>query len=369
LTQPSIGTSRNAAHIDSKKSFLSAARFVLTVLQGPSILDSMVDLPTKSQSGGSTSAKPSVTLAAAARPVQAPAGLQDLCGMTWLSERKYLQDYAQNDYSGAGEIVELGCWLGSLTVPLLLGLKQNKVAAKGFDTVHAYDLFQWSAWMEPHYNEKMFSRHPKPGESFLAEFLHQVLPYDTEGRLVVHAGDLLRAGWCGRKIEMLVVDVMKSWDLANGVLKDFYSCLIPGQSYVFHQDFSHCWTPWIHLIQYHLRDYFQPIVDLPDGSTFVFKFIKPIPNEILHRVYSFADFSDQQIAETFDYSHSLIASNLAKPNDRWKCTEVQAARVLTYGLQRKKEQAQQELRAAVGRGFAIDGALKVAQQHLGLILP
>ena len=289
--------------------------------------------------------------------------------MTFLGERKYLQDYAQNDYSGAGEIVELGCWLGSLTVPLLLGLKQNRVASKGLDTVHAYDIFQWEEWMEPHYNKTVFSTHPKPGQSFLAEFAHQVLPYNTEGRLVVHAGDLLRAGWCGRQIEMLVVDVMKSWELANGVLKDFYSCLIPGKSYVFHQDFSHWYTSWIHLIQYHLRDYFEPIVDLPGCCTFVFKHTKPIPEEALNRAYSFADFSDQQIAEAFDYSHSLTAPNLANPNYRWKCTEIQAARVMTYVHQRKIEQAQHELRAAVGRGFAIDGALKIAQEQLAKILP
>jgi len=329
----------------------------------------MIDPTIKGQSAGGSSAKPGISRVAPPAAAQAAAGLNNLWGMTSLAERMYLQDYAQNEYSGAGEIVDLGCWLGSLTVPLLLGLKQNKVASKGLDTVHAYDLFQWADWMEPHYDKRIFSTHPKPGQSFLAEFAHQVLPYDTEGRLVVHAGDLLRAGWCGRKIEMLVVDVMKSWDLANGVLKDFYPGLMAGKSYVFHQDFSHWYTPWIHLIQYHLRDYFQPMADLPGSGTFVFKNIRPIPEAALQRAYSFADFSDQKIAEAFDYSQSLTAPNLANPNFRWKCTEIQAARVMAYVHQRKVEQAQQELRAAVARGFAIDGALKTAQEHLGQVLP
>ena len=47
---------------------------------------------------------------------------QWILGMTSMEEQLFLEDYAQNEYSGKGEIVELGCWLGSSTISLARGL-------------------------------------------------------------------------------------------------------------------------------------------------------------------------------------------------------------------------------------------------------
>jgi hypothetical protein len=65
--------------------------------------------------------------------------------MLSLYERSYLQTYAENTYSGRGEVVDLGCWLGSSTIPLAVGLQHNSAIAAKENRIHAYDIFIWQA--------------------------------------------------------------------------------------------------------------------------------------------------------------------------------------------------------------------------------
>lgn len=68
---------------------------------------------------------------------------------------------------------------------------------------------------------------------------------------------------------------MKSWELANSVLRNFFPALRPGLSLVHHQDFVHFFTPWIHLIMYRLREYFEPYAYVREGS-YIFRYRKEI---------------------------------------------------------------------------------------------
>ena len=51
---------------------------------------------------------------------------------------------------------------------------------------------------------------------------------------------------------------MKSWQLANGIIHDFYPSLIPGTSILVQQDFGSFYVYWIHLTTYRFQDYFVP---------------------------------------------------------------------------------------------------------------
>jgi hypothetical protein len=95
----------------------------------------------------------------------------------------------------------------------------------------------------------------KEGSSFLEEYKKRTKNYSN--RIEICEGDLNEVGWNGQKIEFLLVDAMKNWDLANAIIRDFYSSLIPNVSYVLHQDFAHYFTPWIHLLHWYFRDYFE----------------------------------------------------------------------------------------------------------------
>ncbi|MHC5824971.1 MAG: glycosyltransferase family 4 protein, partial [Nostoc sp.] len=66
-----------------------------------------------------------------------------ILGMTSMEEQLFLENYAQNEYSGRGEIVELGCWFGSSTISLAMGLEANCCISNKKQHIHAYDIFIW----------------------------------------------------------------------------------------------------------------------------------------------------------------------------------------------------------------------------------
>jgi len=265
--------------------------------------------------------------------------IKSLWGMTTQNERKFLLNYAQNDFTAEGEIVDLGCWFGSLTVPLLVGLRNNPNAQKA--SVYAYDMFKWQEWMRCTVNEAQFMPNPYLQNTLLGQFMRQVLPHDKEGRLQICSGDVTKIGWSGKPIELLVVDVMKSWELANSVLRDFYPSLIPGKSLVFHQDFFFYGTAWIHLIQYALRDYFEPEEDVVDSYAMVFRNTKKIPAELLNRTYGFDTFTQDEYDAAFEYAESM-ALNKGVQN----ISEIRAAHITGLLQQGQVDRAGQLLEKA-----------------------
>lgn len=261
----------------------------------------------------------------------------DKLSMLSFEERSYLQNYARNDYTGSGEIVDLGCWLGSSTIPLAIGLERNaKVEAKE-ERIHAYDIFIWrSSYMDQHLVGTASEGKYKEGDSFVEEFVERTYPWSH--LIQVYSGDLNRIGWDQRPIEFLFIDAMKSWDLANSILKNFFPSLMPGLSLVVHQDFAHFYCVWIHLITYRLRDYLVPLDEHPFlYSSKVFQYIKAIPEALL-QPYSLASFSAVEAEAAFDYSLALTPKKL-KPN-------VAAAKVMYFIQMGDVEQAKAELSQA-----------------------
>lgn len=226
-----------------------------------------------------------------------------LFGLTSSEEQKFCTEYAANIYTGAGEIVDLGCFLGSLTKATLQGLPKNHQ-----HRVYAYDrwiveewFLQFREWMNQ--NNVAMDREHKLGESFKDVFIHELGPYADKINI---RGDLLEEPRFERPIEFLIVDAMKSWKLANAIIEKFYSALIPGVSYVFHQDFKYHLCPWIPLIQWDLRDCFEiykSIEDAPEGTshTVVFKYIEKIPDDLLNKEYHARYFSPEEIVEAYAY--------------------------------------------------------------------
>ncbi len=100
---------------------------------------------------------------------------------------------------------------------------------------------------------------------------------------------------------------MKTWELANTIIHDFFPALIPGRSIVVHQDFCHHYTYWIHLTMYRLRDYFEPIYDIPFSASLVYRHIKPIPEDLLKATYKLESFSEDEINAAFEYSRQWVS--------------------------------------------------------------
>lgn len=205
---------------------------------------------------------------------------------------QHLYSQTAGALTGAGCVVDLGTWMGSTTEALARGLTQPV-------KIHAYDRYIWANWME-----KSYPRRYKEGESFLEEFKERIEPW--KDKIEIYPGDLKTYKWSGEPIELLLVDAMKTLDLANHIAQEFYPALVPG-AYLLHQDFFHYYTAWIHPLQYRLREYFTPVGST--DSTFMFRCIKT-PREI--EVIEFDAFSEDELEAAFAWSHTLAGSFIHK---------------------------------------------------------
>jgi glycosyltransferase involved in cell wall biosynthesis len=260
-------------------------------------------------------------------------------GMTSMEEQLFLENYAQNEYSGRGEIVELGCWFGSSTISLAMGLEKNASVINKDQRIHAYDLFVWqtTANMEQSVLGTSLQGKYSDGDSFLDEYLERISPW--KHFVEVYPGDLTEIGWGQGEIECLFIDAMKSWELANSILKNFFPSLIPGLSFVIHQDFAHFYTVWIHLLMYRFRDYLVPIEHPFIYSSRVFQLVKPISDRVLQEVYSFNSFTEAEVEAAFAYSLNITPEKM-RPN-------ILAAKVMHFVHIRNFERAKIEFKDAI----------------------
>jgi hypothetical protein len=282
---------------------------------------------------------------------------RELLGMTTRSEQEYFAHYGENIYTGKGEVVDLGCWLGSTTISVVKGLLKNPSFVASKKKVYAYDAFIWYDSMnEPVAGTDLVGKY-KEGDSFLDAYKKRTAEYAS--RIEICAGDLTRIGWKdvnGGDIEFLLVDAMKNWELTNAILRDFYPHLVPGESYVLQQDFAHYFTVWIHLIHWRLRDYFEFAHDIPNSSSVVFKNVNRIPAELLQKEYSFADFSSEDIDSAIDYSLSLVSDD--------KKANIEAARIMAYIHQKNHAKAREIFKAVESSGIAIENDLMIVKDLL-----
>jgi hypothetical protein len=237
-------------------------------------------------------------------------------GMTSQKEQQWLRMYAAQSYRGAGAIVDLGCFLGATTIALAEGLALNRRATD--KRIHAYDLFIWNQGYEEWAKSREVEGSFIVGASFLSEFIRRTRKW--RDYIVIHQGDLKQANWEHGPIEFLYIDVMKSADLATAIASKFFPHLIPSTSYVAHQDFAHCFTPWIHFLMFRLRDYFSFVADLPQSS--LFRLEREIEPQVLLGDLSPAAVTSTEIEAAFDYSMSLVGND--------KKANVMGAKAMAY---------------------------------------
>lgn len=244
-------------------------------------------------------------------------------GMTSLQEQAFLRHYAREVYTGSGALVDLGCWLGSSTIALAQGL-----AERSFNSVvHSYDRFIWEEWMEI-MNAGM-QRAYESGESFLPEFRERTAPW--EHLIEIHVADLSQTTWQNEPIEFLFVDAMKSWELTRAIATGFFPSLEPG-SVVMHQDFVLSGCPWIHVLMFRAREYFEPIRHVEPWS-FVFRTVTTPTIEAMC-VAADSAASLGEIDDAFGWSESLL-------NERWRLPII-AAKVELLCLRGDHELARRE---------------------------
>lgn len=170
-------------------------------------------------------------------------------------EVQLLHWLTSQQYSGRGEIIDAGCFLGGSSVALADGLKHNGRLApqQKRQRITSYDLFltDWYA--------KKILPDKQEGEDYFDRYLQNIKPY--EDYLLPQKGDLRLSIWKSRPIEILFIDVAKQPDINDHLIRQFFPHLEPHTSFIIQQDYIHEWLPWIHVTMeyfakhFTLRDY------------------------------------------------------------------------------------------------------------------
>jgi hypothetical protein len=203
--------------------------------------------------------------------------------ITWEEARYYY--WLGQFYSGAGETVELGPWLGLSTFFIVRGLtRSERFLGK---RLHVFDAFIWNAYMDKWYPD---ADRPRDGESFLPLFERYARAASISESLVVSQrsifesnmiGELPRLSWSGGRIEFLYVDCGFTFVGNEAWWRILSPHFIPGKTIVAMQDWQSFKFPHQPLNEEHETKQFtdskggslQLIHELRHGSIGTFLFV------------------------------------------------------------------------------------------------
>jgi len=203
------------------------------------------------------------------------------------SERKLLYALARDYAADDAAIVDGGCFLGGSSAALLCGVRDRAEPWTG-PPVASYDKFRVEAYTVPQY----FGDDPsvRVGESFRLRYEKNVAGFGVPH--TIYEGDIAEIGWPGGPIDVLFLDVAKSWKINDAILRDFFGSLVPGRSVVVHQDYGWGCMPWIPITV----ELMGPSVRLIDGmewGSHVFFVEDDIPRELIERGIRHLDHGQQ----------------------------------------------------------------------------
>jgi hypothetical protein len=134
----------------------------------------------------------------------------------------------------AGEIVELGCWMGGSTACLAAGLRHNPTAHGRM--LHVFDGFIWRDWMSQ-YSDPALAARFRDGDCFQHAFVEYCAAFRdllavSQGRLPSDGGTLPPIRWSGEPIGALIVDHSDRHDANVGAWEVFAPYFVAGRTIV-----------------------------------------------------------------------------------------------------------------------------------------
>jgi len=183
--------------------------------------------------------------------------------------------------TGAGAIVDLGCFAGGSTARLAAGAAQAGHGAR----LHAYDRFTADSATRARVlpapppdpvadpaPDPVADPAPDPAPDPVPDpsVDRDILPLARAflapwaGQVRLHRGEIAALGWAGvpgggGPIELLVVDAAKTAASADAIAAAFFPALISGASLVVQQDALHWRQPWIAAQMARLGPAFRPV--------------------------------------------------------------------------------------------------------------
>ena len=177
--------------------------------------------------------------------------------MLSVQERQLLYVLARDYARGDGAIIDAGCFLGGSTKALAAGYARNRRARRG-PPIHTYDLFALDPSFVRDYPDLVAD---VTGDSTRGKFDAVVGP--LLDHVEVHEGDICRERWTGGPIEILFIDVCKSWAINDHVVHEFFPALVPGRSVIIQQDLIHEWLPYLTITMGLLGDSVELVATVP----------------------------------------------------------------------------------------------------------
>ncbi len=174
---------------------------------------------------------------------------------------------ARDHYLGDGAIVDGGPLTGITSNAFARGILANPTVTDRRRRIFAFDLFD-------HIPDQEALEHvPNRNGSLLDTFLD--VNRDYLDLISVTPGDVLSHAWNSGPIEVLMIDLAKSWALNDFVLDQWFPQLTVG-GYLVQQDYCSWFTYWLPITMMALKDHFR-FVDYAMGSSTIFQCIKAVP--------------------------------------------------------------------------------------------
>jgi hypothetical protein len=205
-------------------------------------------------------------------------------GMLGPEERQMLYWLTNEGFSGRGQVVDAGAFIGASAFALAAGLRHRSYHLERTTRVHSYDFFS----VVDEYVGHAISRDIRPiglGEGYLDIFLDQTRPFSN--LIVPYPGDFLKHRWNGDTIGVLFIDICKTRALNSHVLSEFFPHIVPGETLVVHQDFYHVWHPYIHVTMQYLKEYFTVESHRVVYQSKVYRSARSIPKAVLSKAIAY----------------------------------------------------------------------------------
>jgi hypothetical protein len=171
-------------------------------------------------------------------------------------ELELLYTLARHRYTGRGEIIDAGAFLGGSTLALASGLRDNPGTFGKEGRVHSYDRF-----VSDRFVAQFIDGYPEGTST--RPYYDRVIA-DIAAYVSVHEGDIVRNSWpIDRPIEILFLDVAKSWEINDFLLQRFFPRLIPGVSTIIQQDYHWKNSFWISIAMELLADHVTYLGSMP----------------------------------------------------------------------------------------------------------
>ena len=206
-----------------------------------------------------------------------PAAVSAVPTMLIPRERQLLHWLASNYVRGEGRIVDGGCFLGGSTAALASGLaaREDNCFKNKNKRIASYDLFRVEPYTLVSFRDNFTDS--TIGASFRADYDANIAPWSDY--VEVFEGDITQRKWSGEPIELLFIDVAKTWGINNYILEQFLPSLIPGRSIIIQQDYIWGAAPWIHITMELLAPSVT-ILDSMQGSV-AYLLTKPVPQSLI----------------------------------------------------------------------------------------